>query len=285
MKRRCMHVGLGSLGSYAYKAIEETFFPAKSILIDPDVVAEHNIYNSAFKLLDIGRPKVSVLSWGTWGYIKLSKKFEDVVLEKLFPSDTASGLIDLSCDIIICAVDSMQTRKNIFEYFKTEPTVELFVDLRGSKDQIRVYVISRDDIQFYEDRFYPDSEVIVEGCEAVISSFNAKICSTMMLEELKKYFLREDYRRELIFDSISLNLLCENIKKKEDIKPDLARVLEITKNLPSLSGIISEDRDSEGEGDGAESGINREVGEGQNAKQLSGEENNSGSEEGIGKVV
>ncbi len=221
MKYVYMHIGLGSLGSYMYQAINTRFHPERSILIDPDVVKEHNIYNSAFPEREVGHFKVAALAGKRlrFPHSMIAKRFEDVLLSSMFSGTPDKPFNPTQCDIAICAVDTMKARKNVFEFFKAYPNIKLFIDLRGSKEQIRVYLISRLDIKFYEERFYPDDEVTVSGCEAVITSFNAQLCALMALDELKKYFLKESYRRELVFDVLGLSMVLENVQEEFEEEP------------------------------------------------------------------
>jgi len=182
-------IGCGSVGSFTALNLDKMGLKLK--IWDQDTVEEHNISNQFFDEIDIGRTKV------------------DAVLSKLQVSGqsgetshiTKDDLDKLEGDIIITAVDNMETRKMVFEYMKNNPKFKFLIDPRMGGEVMRIYTINvcnPEDIKMYENSLR--GEAREEPCTARSILYNVLVIAGLVSGQVKKCVLNEDYKREVIFD-------------------------------------------------------------------------------------
>lgn len=115
-------IGAGGIGSFflrtLYNAIGAGQLPATTeiTVYDPDTVEEKNIRYQDYALDDIGFDKVEAMNirWGVDGKCALV---------------TPEVLNKEHADLVVCAVDNAQTRREVFAYWKR--TGRYFIDMRA----------------------------------------------------------------------------------------------------------------------------------------------------------
>ena len=110
-------------------------------------------------------------------------------------------------DIMICAVDSMDTRIAIWEKIKNNRNCKLYVDGRMGAELMKIYAInpnSDEDVKFYERTLYPSSEAVELPCNARATFYNAFIIAGLIGSQVKKHLKDEKNTREIMFDLPSL---------------------------------------------------------------------------------
>ena len=148
-------LGAGSVGSQVVCQLAQV--GCRDITVwDGDDIASHNIPMSAFRLGDLGRWKVEAL--------------RDIVQEKsgvaikpirhMWKGESLRGSV-------VCCVDSMDVRGEIWKQVRHNPLVDVLIDTRIAQEFVVVYAITPTDpghIAFYESRLYPSSDAVRPLC-------------------------------------------------------------------------------------------------------------------------
>lgn len=157
-------VGVGGIGSFAAYSAAKLGLP-KLVLIDPDIVEEHNQPNQYFSVNDCGELKVDALD----GYIRgedLGQSVETFaarITEHGWEfSDDEGGYEapDLS-GLVISGLDSMQARKDLWQQIRLNPHITRYMDARLSGEFMVVYTVNPtdlDDCDTYEEQALFDDD-------------------------------------------------------------------------------------------------------------------------------
>lgn len=185
-------IGLGGLGSPTVQALakmgvkEFTFY-------DDDSVEEHNIPNQMYGLEDIGTPKIEAMTRIAlnFGATSITANNERVTDQKL------SGPV-------ICGVDSMEARSEIWGLVKYNPSVPLFIDMRMSLDSGMIFAVNPsdpDDIKYYEAFLYSDEEAAEDPCTAQAIIFNTLTIASAVCRIVKRYVCDEELHKQTLVGS------------------------------------------------------------------------------------
>lgn len=144
-------IGAGGIGSFAALGLVKLGIK-KLTLYDEDKIEFHNLPNQLFKVNGSnGKRKVYEVA-------DLCKEFSDDVEvmphAEMFKNQQISGLV-------ISGVDSMESRKTIWEKIKFNPNVSLYVDARIGGQSIRVLTVNplnKKAVEEYEKSLYTDDE-------------------------------------------------------------------------------------------------------------------------------
>lgn len=188
-------IGAGSIGSFAaYSLIK---MGVEDITVyDNDIVEEHNYSNQIYNTKDIGKKKAICLR----EKIKLLTGVKIRTIYKTYTNQNLKG-------IVISAVDSMQSRKQIWDNCKLNYGVELFIDVRVGGQVYRFYVVNPmdpDEIEKYEETLYSDEETSPLKCTERSIIFNVLSPVSMICNALKNYANNNGHKVEFIFDFATL---------------------------------------------------------------------------------
>lgn len=161
---RVVVIGCGAVGSRIAMALAKLGIQ-QILLIDNDVVSEHNIPNQCFfGPEDVGRPKVDIVRREI---LRLTRCQEDYEYAKNLVSVEDSKyephMIDAE-DIVFVCVDSMETRRAIYQS-SVSKGVKFLIETRMTVKGGAVYGINPTeflDRYMYDQELYSDDEVIVE---------------------------------------------------------------------------------------------------------------------------
>lgn len=191
-------IGAGAIGSFT--ALTLAKMGCSNITsYDMDSIEEHNLPNQFFRNKDEGQPKVKALA-------EILSDFTDVKLEikeEKYEKQKLKG-------IIISTVDNMKTRKDIFDNCKYDPNIKLFVDGRMGAEVMRIYTIKThdvDDIKLYQKNLYSDEEAETERCSEKAIIYNVLVESGLIANQVKKFVMGQEYKKEIIFDVKNLILM------------------------------------------------------------------------------
>ena len=152
-------IGAGSVGSHIILMLAKLGF-MDITAYDFDIVESHNVQNQIYGPADVGRIKIEALSEHILRYAGVEIKTS----RDRFTDGQLSGIVFL-------AVDSMKTRKQIWESsIRRNFDVRLMVEIRMSKESGTIFTIRPNDkteIRRYEKNFYDDSEVFAENACAM----------------------------------------------------------------------------------------------------------------------
>lgn len=191
-------IGSGSIGSSLLLGLAKMGCQNLTVY-DSDKVEDHNIANQFYRLKDIGKYKVKAAQ-------DIVKIFSGTLLKiknQRWKDQKLSGIICVS-------VDSMRTRKEVFEKAKYNALINLLIEGRMGGLVGYVYCIKPfdpDDIKFYEKALYSDAEAEVLPCTQETIIFNVQFLSSLMCALLASYWRGEVPPREVSMDLANFNFL------------------------------------------------------------------------------
>ena len=154
-------IGCGALGSWLVLFLLKMGF--KNITVyDFDNIEEHNIPNQCFSESQVGMANVDAMD-------SLCKMFNKDAEERVKFVNQKITLREVWSmeGIILCAVDSMRVRKEIYMNSIKRKDCDLFIEARLSIWGAYVYTLyknGKDWTEKYEDTLYADEETEVSAC-------------------------------------------------------------------------------------------------------------------------
>lgn len=193
-------IGCGGIGSnVAFELITMGF--KRFVLYDDDVVEVRNLASQkAYRHRDLFRPKVEALADVLFEY----GAEEVLIRRRRFTVDD-----EISGSIVIGAVDSMASRKAIWEVVKSSPEVELYLDGRLDSEVAQICAVDPLDADWYESRWlFSDEEASQTGnCTMRVIVFPATLMAGMMCRHLSRWYRGEPITQFTQFDCANLELM------------------------------------------------------------------------------
>ena len=180
-------IGAGALGSWI------TFFLLKMgfnniHVYDYDTIEEHNLPNQMFRENQIGAGKAFAL-------VDIYSNFtlEDPNDDRLTAHNRRVTAEDATSftGIVLCAVDSMESRKELFEaLFEYSSNVSLWIEARLSLWGAYIYTIDKSvDVEKYKKTFYADSEAEVSACGVSQTALpSGTVAASTMIMQMIEWF-------------------------------------------------------------------------------------------------
>lgn len=196
-------IGVGSIGSYATLALAKLGF-TNILVIDDGIVEEENIAPQLYRLSDIGRPKVDALKVQvkamTGSELRVfngrmdihagdvtSKALEEAMSLQHREANHTFGS-DLIPAITIMACDSMEARKNIFNFFKftRATTDDFYIDARMAIEFLTIYSFrhTEDNAKDYESTLFSDADAVQEACTNKAISYTSAIAGGLIAKNV-----------------------------------------------------------------------------------------------------
>ena len=195
MSRSILIIGAGAIGSYYATTLAKMGFQDITVY-DQDTIEDHNIANQMYPVPMIGKPKVEALAIVCMQYASVNIK----PMRMFWTPEKA-----LMADIIVSAVDDMDVRANIWNFYK-DKGIQCFVDGRMGAQVYRAYSVDMKDpkeVALYEASLYPQDEAAPEPCGQKSIIFNVLQVAGAMLA-MTKQFVRSEYRpAEVIYDAVN----------------------------------------------------------------------------------
>lgn len=183
---RVLIVGLGGIGSHAAFNIGR-LNPRNIDLVDNDYIEIRNLSGQLYNVTDIGMSKANQVR------IKLleemSSYFYSTSWGERITSDNCNTYMNLSPDIVICAVDNMETRRIMWKAFK-KSKAEVFIDGRLSIDTLQIYTIlkgNNSDYTKYEKSLFKDEEAEETVCTLKQTTHISSIIGALIANNIVKY--------------------------------------------------------------------------------------------------
>jgi glycine/D-amino acid oxidase-like deaminating enzyme len=170
-------IGCGAIGSFTVLLLAKMGI-ANITVFDGDVVAEHNLPNQWYKTDHLTWNKTDAL----WDIIYDFTEVELKAHDRHFNKDALHG-------IVICAVDSMDVRLQIWrEVKKYRP--DLYLDARMGAEVGKVLVATPSSpvsCRAYEEELYPSSEAFQAPCTAKATTYCAAGLSAFIASMVARY--------------------------------------------------------------------------------------------------
>jgi len=193
-------IGAGATGSCSAVCLAQMGCSRIQIW-DDDIVEEHNLSNQLHLQDMVGELKVESLA----ALLKqLTGVQVDIKKQRCLPEHTRTQLNE----VVVLAVDSMDTRKELWEGLKESLITRLVIDPRLGLDVGRVITVdphSEEDRAFYEDpeRLYPSSEADRLPCHARVIAYAPQVIGALVGRQIKAYANNENWPKEIVFDLLS----------------------------------------------------------------------------------
>jgi hypothetical protein len=189
-------VGAGSIGSNLVVLLARLGVQEITV-IDDDVVEAHNLGHQDYKLTDIGRLKVEALR-------DRVKEIADIDIN--IQATRVDGT-DMKTDILVLAVDNMQSRKQILE----NADYQFCVDGRMGGESLYVYSFSSLQEEEYWETWVADEEIPSLPCGGKSINYVSYFISALMEISIKKFINQEPVAFEQIFDAKELHYYHSNV--------------------------------------------------------------------------
>jgi molybdopterin/thiamine biosynthesis adenylyltransferase len=179
-------IGAGAIGSMTVLTLAKMGFN-NIFVYDDDIVDFVNINNQFYRISDIGKLKVVAL-------YSLVKDFTGV---EIVPINARAK--DMMAGIVISAVDSMESRKQIFELF----CGSLLIDPRMAIEyaSIRTFMPRKGDTpKDYTQSLYSDKDAVAERCTAKATMYTASLIAGHVSKITLDHLLGRDIMRSLDWD-------------------------------------------------------------------------------------
>lgn len=197
-------VGAGGIGSWTALALLKMGCQDVTIF-DYDKVEEHNIGSQLYGVGDIGKTKVQAVYDRVQTLTEMSPKVVELEVNE---SNQWGKLNDF--DIVISAVDSIDVRRNLFEYIGGGMGGKWFIDGRMAGNAIELYTIERGnliDVEFYLKTLFNDSDSRPIACSGRSVIYNTLIISGFIADIVAQLTNDRIPPKEVIIDLLNFSLM------------------------------------------------------------------------------
>jgi molybdopterin/thiamine biosynthesis adenylyltransferase len=172
-------IGLGGIGSQMVLQIAKLGVTSIN-LYDDDDVELHNLPYQMYRPCDIGKPKAQAMAdiLRSFGYTNVNVNVGRV--------DSTTGLEG----IVIAGVDSMESRRAIWDAVQFNPQVILFMDGRLGGEHVQLYTLNPCDpeaVDRYEATFFDDADAAPLPCAARAVIHPAMNVATMVVSQITNF--------------------------------------------------------------------------------------------------
>jgi len=192
-------IGCGGIGSFVAFALAKMGC-SNLLLYDDDFVEDYNVPNQLYRLADVGRAKVEALA-------EILEVFAGLSPESYHERVDGQRLQGIA----IACVDSMQARRVIWQKsVRYRASIKFYIDARMGAEVSRIYSIrpaDPDAVRFYERTLYDDAEASQLPCSAAAIIYNGLSIASLVGNQVKKFVMGEDVKREILCDLKTLTLI------------------------------------------------------------------------------
>lgn len=180
-------VGAGAIGSIVVLTLAKMGFHNLTVF-DDDEIEHVNINNQFYRISDIGKKKVDALKEIVYDFTHVEIKPMPI---------RASGL--LQDKVLISAVDSMKSRKEIYDLFCGAVLIDPRMAIEYAS--IRTYMPLRGDKPTdYTNSLFKDAEAVQDRCTAKATMYTASLIAGHVSKIVLDYMLERDIMRSLDWD-------------------------------------------------------------------------------------
>jgi len=187
-------IGAGSIGSTTAVWLGKMGITNMTVF-DDDLVEEHNWSNQLYSEADIGRPKVEAL----WDQMERLCCFTPQAVAHRYTDEPLT-------EVVISAVDSMASRKVIWQSVKKQPQVQLYIDARMGLETLIVYAVRRSSRE-YAKSLHSDTAGLQEQCTARTICYTPLMASAVICNLVKRYVNNEDIPEQIVMDMTTYTTL------------------------------------------------------------------------------
>jgi hypothetical protein len=193
-------IGLGSIGSITGLALSKMGVVGLQAF-DADYVESHNWSNQMYSDDDIGLFKAIA-------FRRLLETYGGQT-----PNAVAARYSEqMLTEVVISAVDSMESRKIIWRAVRKQPVVRLYIDARMGLETLDVHAVRngiKTDRVEYAATLVPDDQALQEPCTARSICYTPLMAASIVCNLVKRFVNDEEMPRRVILDLTTFTLLTE----------------------------------------------------------------------------
>lgn len=183
-------IGAGGIGSFVGQYLAKMGV-RKLTVYDPDIVEEHNLSNQLYGQDAIGASKVKALAAEI-------ERFGDPEVDVTIWEEPVRTDTKLT-GVVICSVDSLTARREIWQAVKMNLDVDVFIDARMGAEigQVRVVTPSSPDgIRSFEASL--DGLPVELPCTAKATVYNGAGIASLVVNQVKRFANGEPTQSEVV---------------------------------------------------------------------------------------
>jgi len=186
-------IGAGGIGSHTAIALTRMGYHNLT-LIDNDVVSLSNVSSQGFDMCDVGKSKVEAVKQKTLRAVRVPIKVSNLRVNE-------NSYIE-STDIVILAVDSMQSRKVIHKLYSESTGYGNLINpaMGGEYATMNIYKNNRDDNKEFEKAWFTDEQGVQESCTAKATIYTTLLISGFICKAVKDITMGLPYVRNMAYD-------------------------------------------------------------------------------------
>lgn len=201
-------IGVGAIGSMVAIALAKMGVGSIE-LWDPDTVEKHNLPNQFYRTGDLGKPKVEAL---TRTLTEDFGAFEVTPFHSAYSTKDASAAALPNAQVVVCAVDSMEFRKDLWENgIRNRYNPKLYIETRMGGEEFRIYSLdpmASETHSAYESELYSTGEADATPCTERSILYNVMVLGGLVASYVKKYAVEDkdipfetlgDFRNNLFY--------------------------------------------------------------------------------------
>jgi molybdopterin-synthase adenylyltransferase len=194
-------IGVGAIGRQVALQLAAIGMP-RLVLMDDDHVQVENLAPQGYWVEDLNASKV--LSTAVLCR-RLNPDIEVVAVEERFKRSTAKTLPTEHKLVVFCCVDSIQTRRLVWEALR--PRAAFFGDGRMSAEVLRVLASASPlSDRYYETTLFSETEAFVGACTSKSTIYTASIAAGFMIGQFTRWL-----RGMPVDADFTLNLLASEL--------------------------------------------------------------------------
>lgn len=192
LDRKITVIGAGAIGSFTVFALAKMGY--KDITVyDFDIIEIVNLNAQIYRHSDLGKPKVLALK-------EIIKDFCNVDLNVKFEK----YIDQVFRDIVICAVDNMETRKSIWENHRDKGvSTNLLIDPRMAIEFAYIQCMrpmNANDGKPYEKTLFSDEDGVQERCTGKATVYTAQLIGGTIAKMIKDFSTGKPYVNRIMWD-------------------------------------------------------------------------------------
>jgi hypothetical protein len=191
-------IGAGSIGSVTGMFLVKMGAAALKV-VDADFVEGHNVANQMYRLCDVGVTKAEAF-----------RNLVEFYAEEQVDYSLQRYVDQPLTEVVISAVDSMDSRKTIWKSVREKPDVRLLLDARMGLETLVVYAVRpqvRGDRVAYSQTLCTDAEALQEPCTARSICYTPLMAASVLCNMVKRYVNQEEMPRRVILDLTTFTLM------------------------------------------------------------------------------
>lgn len=191
-------IGVGAIGRQLALQLAAVGVP-KLTLVDFDTVEVANMGPQGYLPSQVGQAKVEATKQDC---LRHTPEMNLQVINGRFSSRVPDH------DIVFCCVDSIDTRRAIFETLGgADVKPKLFVDARMAAEVARVITVNNWAENDYASTLFASEEAHEGDCTARSTIYCANIAAALMVSQLSKYLRRMPLEPDFMFNILSLDII------------------------------------------------------------------------------